>query len=213
FWHKQIYPYQMWLDGLYMGEPFYAEYSAVFGEDNWTDIANQFVWMETHARDPKTGLLYHGWDESKEQQWANKETGCSPNFWGRAMGWYGMAMVDVLDQFPANHPGRDSLIQILNRFAKAITAVQDPASGLWYDILDMPKREKNYKEASASCMFVYALAKAVRKGYIPASYSGIAKKAYDGIIKEFIEIDASGQTNLKGTVSVSGLGGRPYRDG
>jgi len=214
FWHKKIYPWQVWLDGLYMGQPFYAEYAKWARQDTvFDDIARQFINIERHTRDAKTGLLYHGWDESKEQKWANKETGCSPNFWGRAMGWYGMAMVDVLDHFPTDHPGRDSIIGILNRFAKAITAVQDVKSGLWYDILDMPNREKNYKEASASCMFVYTLAKAVRKGYIPATYQLTAKKAYNGIIKEFIEVDANGQTNLKGTVSVSGLGGKPYRDG
>src|SRR6187200_3011669 len=115
FWHKKIYPFQMWLDGLYMGEPFYAEYSMVWNEDNWNDIANQFVWMEKHARDPKTGLLYHGWDESKEQKWANKETGLSPHVWGRALGWYGMAMVDALDHFPKDHPGRKTIIEILKR--------------------------------------------------------------------------------------------------
>ncbi|HNH23125.1 MAG TPA: glycoside hydrolase family 88 protein, partial [Ferruginibacter sp.] len=124
FWHKKIYPWQVWLDGLYMGQPFYAEYAKWARQDTvFDDIARQFINIERHTRDAKTGLLYHGWDESKEQKWANKETGCSPNFWGRAMGWYGMAMVDVLDHFPTDHPGRDSIIGILNRFAKAITAV------------------------------------------------------------------------------------------
>src|SRR5688572_28002987 len=214
FWHKKIYPYQMWLDGLYMGQPFYAHYAKVFHEDTaFNDITNQFVWMERHARDKKTGLLYHGWDESKEQKWANKETGLSPHFWARALGWYGMAMVDALDYFPEKHPGRDSIIAILNRFAKAIVKVQDVKSGLWYDIVDMPTTPRNYKEASASCMLVYALAKGVRMGYLPAFYLVNARKGYAGIIKEFIEKDATGQTNLKGTVSVSGLGGNPYRDG
>lgn len=213
FWHKKIYPYQMWLDGLYMGQPFYAEYAMLFHEDTtFSDITNQFVYMERHARDPKTGLLYHGWDESKQQKWANKETGLSPHFWGRALGWYGMAMVDALDYFPAKHPGRDSIIAILNRFAKAVVKVQDAKSGLWYDIVDMPKEKGNYKEASASCMLVYTLAKAVRLGYIPAAYLENAKKAYAGIIKEFIK-EEDGQVNLHGTVSVSGLGGNPYRDG
>ena len=102
FWHKKIYPYQMWLDGLYMGAPFYAEYAKLFHEDTaFNDIANQFIWMEKHARDAKTGLLYHGWDESKQQKWANKETGLSPLFWARALGWYGDGMVDALDYFPA----------------------------------------------------------------------------------------------------------------
>ncbi|MET0392284.1 MAG: DUF4350 domain-containing protein [Chitinophagaceae bacterium] len=214
FWHKKVYPYQMWLDGLYMGQPFYAEYARLFHEDTaFNDIARQFIYMERHARDPKTGLLYHGWDESKQQQWANKQTGTSPLFWGRALGWYGMAMVDVLDHFPAHHWGRDSIIAILNRFATAVVKVQDARTGLWYDIVDMPDRPKNYREASASCMLVYTLLKGVRKGYLPASYIASATKGYNGIINEFIETDATGLTNLKGTVSVSGLGGNPYRDG
>jgi unsaturated rhamnogalacturonyl hydrolase len=214
FWHKKIYPWQVWLDGLYMGQPFYAEYAMHYRQDTvFDDIARQFVLIERHTRDNKTGLLYHGWDESREQQWANKETGCSPHFWARALGWYGVAMVDVLDYFPEKHPGRDSIIAILNRFVQAVVKVQDAKSGVWYDIVDLPNREKNYKEASASCMLVYTIAKAVRKGYIPAAYMQQAKKGYEGIIKEFIEVDANGQTNLKGIVSVSGLGGKPYRDG
>lgn len=214
FWHKKIYPWQVWLDGLYMGQPFYAEYAKLAKQDTvFDDVARQFINIERHTRDAKTGLLYHGWDESKEQKWANPQTGCSPHFWGRALGWYGVAMVDVLDHFPKDHPGRDSIIKILNRFVAAVVKVQDKQSGLWYDIVDLPKREKNYKEASASCMLVYTMAKAVRNGYIPASYMPYAKKGYDGIVKEFIEVDANGQTNLKGTVNVSGLGGKPYRDG
>ena len=214
FWHKKIYPSQVWLDGLYMGQPFYAEYAMHYKQDSvFDDIARQFINIEKHTRDTKTGLLYHGWDESKEQAWANKETGCSPNFWARAMGWYGVAMVDALDYFPKNHPGRDSIIGILNRFTKAIISVQDAKTGLWFDVLNMPNEPKNYKEASASSMFIYTMAKAVRMGYIPTTYFQQIKKGYDGIVKEFIEVDANGQTNLKGTVSVSGLGGKPYRDG
>jgi unsaturated rhamnogalacturonyl hydrolase len=213
FWHKKIYPSQMWLDGLYMGQPFYAEYAMLFHEDTaFNDIAKQFILMERHARNAKTGLLYHGWDESKEQQWADKRTGLSPNIWGRAMGWYAMAMVDVLDYFPKDHPGRDSIINILNRFAKAVVSVQDAKTGLWYDIVDKKNEPKNYFEASASSMLVYALAKAVRNGYLPASYETYAKKGYEGIIKQFIKSEG-GQVNLHGTVSVSGLGGKPYRDG
>jgi unsaturated rhamnogalacturonyl hydrolase len=214
FWHKKIYPYQMWLDGLYMGEPFYAEYSATFNEPgNFDDIGNQFIWMENHARDKKTGLLYHGWDESRQQKWADPKTGLSPHFWARAMAWYGMALVDALEYFPAENKKRDSLVAILKRFADAIDKVQDPKTGLWYDIINMPNGKGNYFEASASSMFVCAIAKGVRLGLLPASYLNIAKKGYAGILKEFIETDASGQTNLKGTVSVSGLGGTPYRDG
>ena len=213
FWHKKIYPYQMWLDGLYMGEPFYAEYAWLAHEDTaFNDIANQFIRMEQHARDAKTGLLYHAWDESKQQQWADKTTGHSPNFWARAMGWYAAALVDALDYFPEQHPQRKTLIDILNRLVNAIEKVQDKQTGLWYDILNLPTKEKNYPEASASCQFVYAIAKGVRKGYLPVVKIAIAKKGYAGIIKRFIKIE-NGQTNLYGTVKVSGLGGNPYRDG
>ncbi len=213
FWHKKIYDWQMWLDGLYMGQPFYAEYAKIFHEDTcFNDIANQFVWMEKHARDAKTGLLYHGWDESKQQKWANPQTGTSPHFWGRALGWYGMALVDVLDHFPENHPRRPEIIAILNRLADAVVKVQDPQTGTWFDIVDMPKESGNYREASASCMLVYTLAKGIRKGYLPATYKAAIQKGYKGIINEFIKVE-NGQYNLHGTVSVSGLGGNPYRDG
>ena len=213
FWHKKIYPNQMWLDGLYMAEPFYAEYANTFHEDSdFNDIARQFIIMEKNARDTKTGLLYHGYDESKEQKWANKKTGLSPNFWARAMGWYGMGLVDALEYFPETHPQRKALINILNRFAEAITKVQDEKTGLWWDVLNFPNRKGNYPEASASNMFIYALAKGVRLGYLNSSYLPVAKKGYAGIIKKFITND-HGQTNLQGTVSVSGLGGNPYRDG
>lgn len=215
FWHKKIYSWQMWLDGLYMGAPFYAEYAKEMKEDTaFNDVANQFIWMEQHARDPRTGLLYHAWDESREQAWANKKTGASPLFWARAMGWYATALVDALDYFPEQHPKRVALIAILNRLVTAIEKVQDPATGLWYDILayNGPGKEKNYFEASASSQFVYAVAKGVRKGYLPAEKKAIAEKGYAGILQRFIKTE-NGQTNLYGTVKVSGLGGKPYRDG
>ena len=214
FWHKKIYTNQMWLDGLYMGQPFYAEYAMLANEDTaFNDIARQFILMEQHARDANTGLLYHGWDASKEQQWANKQTGVSPNFWGRAMGWYGMAIVDVLDFFPLNHPKRKDLVAILDRLATAVGKVQDKNNGLWYQILDKGTQKGNYVEASASSMFVYAIAKGVRKGYLDKKHLAVADKGYKGILKQFIKRDASGNTKLTGTVSVSGLGGNPYRDG
>ena len=214
FWHKKRYPYQMWLDGLYMAEPFYAEYAALFHEDDaFKDITRQFVLMEQHSRDAKTGLLYHGWDESKQQRWADKTTGRSPNFWGRAMGWYGMALVDALEFYPEQHPGRDSLVQILNRMAAVVQKYQDPASGCWYQVLDKAKEKGNYLEASASCMFVYALAKGVRLGYLPVTYLAVAEKGYKGITKQFVRSAPEGGVNLEGTVSVAGLGGDPYRDG
>lgn len=214
FWHKQIYPWQMWLDGLYMAEPFYAQWAKTFHEDTaFNDIAKQFILMERHARDPKTGLLYHGYDESREQQWADKTTGLSKNVWGRAMGWYGMALVDVIENFPEDNPRRDSLIKILNRFASAAVQYQDKKTGLWYDIIDQAGKGKNYPEASVSSMLVYTLAKGVRLSVLPSSkYLPAAKRAYQGIISNFIKTE-NGQVNLHGTVSVSGLGGTPLRDG
>lgn len=213
FWHKKIYPWQMWLDGLYMGQPYYAEYSLVFAEDNWDDIADQFVWMEKHSRDEKTGLLYHGWDESKQQKWADKTTGKSPHVWGRAMGWYAMGLVDTLEYFPRNHPRRAELIAILEREAAAIEKYQDKKTGVWYDIIDLPDRKPNYIESSASAMFVYAVARGVREGWLPEKYMRVAVRGWNGIKKEFIKINAQGSTDWEGTVSVSGLGGNPYRDG
>ncbi|MBD0373790.1 MAG: glycoside hydrolase family 88 protein [Pyrinomonadaceae bacterium] len=214
FWHKKIYPSQMWLDGLYMGEPFYAEYAATFDEPAaFDDIARQFVLMELRARDARTGLLYHGWDESRKQRWADPQTGRSPNFWGRAMGWYAMALVDTLDYFPKDHPQRGALLAILSRVAAAVEKYQEPKSGLWYQVVDKGGADGNYLEASASSMFVYALAKGVRQGYLPPFYLKVAQKGYEGIRAQFIESAGVGGVNLKGTVSVAGLGGNPYRDG
>ena len=214
FWHKKIYTNQMWLDGLYMAEPFYAEYAAMFHEDaDFDDIAKQFILMETHSRDTETGLLYHGWDESKQQRWANPTTGRSPNIWDRAMGWYAMALVDTLDHFPPQHAKRAELIAILNRLAKAVTRYQDSKSGLWYQVMDKATEKGNFLEASGSSMFVYALAKGVRNGYLPQSYLAVAQRGYKGLVDRFIKKDANGQTNLDGTVAVAGLGGNPYRDG
>ena len=213
FWHKKIYPNQMWLDGLYMGAAFYAQYASVFHDTAaFDDITKQFALAEKYTRDHTTGLLYHAWDESKLQQWADPKTGMSPHVWARAMGWYGMALVDALDYYPAQDAGRATLIQILQRWSKAIAQVQDAKDGLWFDILDAPKDARNYKEASASSMFTRVLYKAVRNGYIGSEYLVNAKKGYDGIVANFI-INDQGQINLKGTVSVSGLGGNPYRDG
>ena len=214
FWHKKIYPNQMWLDGLYMGEPFYAEYSKAFDEpQNFDDIANQFIWMEKHARDAKTGLLYHGWDESKEQKWANKTTGTSPNFWDRALGWYVMAILDVLDTFPKEHPKRPELISIFQRLMPAIVKFQDPEEGCWYQVMDKMDGKGNYLEASGTAMFVYGLAKGVRMGYLDKSYLQNAQKGYQGMVKNFISTDEKGIPHYEKVVLVSGLGGNPYRDG
>lgn len=214
FWHKKIYPSQMWLDGLYMGAPFYAEYSKLFNEpDSFDDVANQIILMNKHAKDPKSGLLYHGYDEAKTQKWADKETGCSPHFWGRALGWYAMTLVDVLDYLPEDHKNRKEIIEIARSLYASIALVQDKSLGVWYQVLDQQDKEGNYKEASSSCMFVYAITKAVRKGYISHIYLDIATQGMKGILNNFIQEDEEGYLNLIDTVYCSGLGGTPYRDG
>ena len=218
FWHKKRYPYQMWLDGLYMAEPFHAQYTKIFEKDEaevkkvYDDIVHQFDLIQKHSLDDKTGLLYHGWDESKEQKWANKKTGTSPHFWSRAMGWYGMAMVDVLDFLPEGHQGRERIIRYLNQFAEAVTKYQDK-TGLWYQVLDQGDREGNYLEASGSAMFTYTFAKGAHKGYLPEKYLEIAEKAYAGILDNLISMEESGIVNLNQVCGVAGLGGDPYRDG
>ncbi len=214
FWHKQRYPNQMWLDGLYMAEPFRAEYASISHDpEDFSDITHQFVLMEQHARDPKTGLLYHGWDESKQERWANKQTGNSSQFWARGIGWYMMALVDTLDYYPANDPGRKQLLAILQREAAAVARYQDPSTGLWYQVVDKPGVKGNYFESSAACMFVYALAKGVRRGYLPEHYLTNADRGYRGILAHFITAAPSGDVSLSNTVKGAGLGGDPYRDG
>ncbi|MDX6191776.1 glycoside hydrolase family 88 protein [Flavobacterium sp. Fl-318] len=213
FWHKQIYPNQMWLDGLYMGEPFYAQYTVTFEDGkNLDDVAKQFEQIQLHATDPKTGLLYHGWDESKEMPWANKETGNSPNFWSRALGWYAMALVDVLDYFPKEHPKQKELVKYLNSVSASLAKYQDQ-SGLWYQVTDKGGKEGNYLEASGSSMFAYAFAKGANKGYLPAKYKKLANKAFDGLTQQLIKTDADGGITLTQACQVAGLGGKPYRDG
>ena len=214
FWHKLKYPAQMWLDGLYMIEPYYAEYTKRFGTtEAYADIVHEFVLMEQKARDPKTGLIYHGWDESRQQFWANKQTGLSQSFWSRAMGWYHIALVEVLDVMDANHPERKKLLEILNRFTIAILKAQDKDTGVWWQITDKGGAEKNYLESSASAMFVYALARSVNKGYISPAYRTAVQKGYAGLLKEFVVKDAEGRTHFTKTVAVGGLGGSPNRNG
>jgi unsaturated rhamnogalacturonyl hydrolase len=214
YWHKQIYPNQMWLDGAYMAEPFRAEYAVTFQQpEDFNDIAKQLLLMDQHMRVAKTGLLRHGWDESKQMKWADTKTGLSPEAWGRAMGWYAMAMVDVLDWFPVDHPQRPELIRALNRTAKAAVAYQDKKTGLWWQVLDKGSEKGNFTESSASAMFVYALAKGVRMRYLPQTDEAAARRGWKGLEETFIKTGADGATSLEGTVKVGGLGGSPYRSG
>ncbi len=213
FWHKKIYPNQMWLDGLYMGSPFYARYTTLFENGaQLNDVARQFDLIQKNLLDPKTGLLFHGWDEQKEMAWADKQKGTSANFWSRSLGWYAMALVDVLDFFPKNHPKRNDLLGYLNSLASNLLKFQH-ASGLWYQVTDKGMLEGNYLEASGSAMFAYAFAKGANKGYLPKEYKGHAHKTFDGITTKLMQVTPEGFTILTNVCAVAGLGGTPFRDG
>jgi unsaturated rhamnogalacturonyl hydrolase len=213
FFHKKIYQHQIWLDGLYMGDPFLAEYAVTFNEPALLDDAiNQLLIGAKRTYDAKTGLYYHAYDESRQQLWADKTTGHSPNFWGRSIGWFFMAVVDMLDYVPQNHPKRPELIAIAKGLTDALSNYQDK-DGLWYQVVDQPTREGNYAEASASSMYMYAIAKAVNKGYIAKKYKIIALKAFNGLTQKLIKTNADGTLSLTHCCAVAGLGGNPYRDG
>jgi len=215
FWHKRIYPHQMWLDGVYMASPFLAEFALTFAEPAaLDDAANQVLLAEKHLRDPKTGLLYHGWDETRSERWANPKTGTSSQFWGRSVGWYAMALVDILELMPEHHPKRAALRAVLDRLSRALLAVQDKPTGLWWQVLDAPGRAKNYREASASAMFVYALGKAVRLGLLDrASFAPAIERGARGLREQIASFDEQERLHLKNICKVAGLGGNPYRDG
>ncbi len=214
FWHKLRYPWQMWLDGLYMGSPFIAEYGEKFEDpEAFDDVVHQLTIMEQHALDSETGLLLHGWDESRLQNWSDDDTGKSLHVWGRAMGWYMMALVDVLDHLPENHPERRAVLDIFKRISTAILPYQSENSGLWSQVLNLPDKEGNYEEATVTCMFAYAMARGVNQGYLDNEFMESARKAYQGLIDHLIRIDSNGVMNITQCCAVAGLGGDPYRDG
>ena len=213
FWHKDIYPRQMWLDGLYMESPFLAEY----GRENkrpedLKEAARQLVTMYADALDKKTGLLYHAYDEARAQPWADKETGCSPNFWGRSMGWYCMALADVMEIITPAHEDFSALGDILRKVLTALAGVQDEQTGCWYQVLDMGGREGNYLEASCSCMFLYALEYARMIGIGSPRLDSALEKAHTGIPSQFVR-EENGLLSLADVCEVAGLGGTPYRSG
>ncbi|WP_238480261.1 glycoside hydrolase family 88/105 protein [Mangrovibacterium lignilyticum] len=214
YWHKKVYPNQMWLDGVYMADPFHAQYGMVFNHPEAIDDAmHQVLTIQKHTHDSKTGLNFHGWDESKEQAWADKETGLSSHVWGRAQGWYAMALVDILEFVPADHPQRAEYLEVLKTVYAAIKKAQDAETGLWYQVMDEPGREGNYFESTCSSMFVYAFAKANRMGYVDDSYTAAANKGFKGMLKNFIKKNEDGTISLTDCCAVAGLGGNPYRDG
>jgi len=213
FWHKLRYQHQMWLDGLYMASPFMAQYGAEFGKPEWIDEAvKQFRLCHKHTFDEKTGLYHHAWDESRSEKWADPVTGHSPNFWGRSIGWWFMALVDVLDFIPQNHDGYADITAMIRGLAASLPKYQDK-DGLWYQVIDQPAREGNYPEASVTTQCMYAIAKAVNKGYIDAKYRQIAEKAYNGLMNKLIVRNPDGTLTLTRCCQVGGLGGTPYRDG
>ncbi|HEX9047974.1 MAG TPA: glycoside hydrolase family 88 protein [Verrucomicrobiae bacterium] len=207
FWHKQRYTNQMWLDGIYMAAPFYVECGTLFNE-GWAfgDAAKQIQLIDEHTYDARTGLNYHGWDAAKVQAWANPVTGCSSNFWGRGEAWYAMALVDVLDFLPKNHPARAQVIATLQKTARGILKWQDAQTGLWWQVLDQGSRKGNYLEGTASAMFVYSLAKGVNQGYLSRDYVPAIEKGYAGIIQNLLKSDADGRWSLTQCCSVAGLG-------
>ncbi|MGY5354591.1 glycoside hydrolase family 88/105 protein [Wenyingzhuangia sp. IMCC45467] len=213
YWHKSNYPWQMWLDGVYMADPFSAQYGATFQTPTAIeDAILQIELVQKHTYDASTGLNFHGYDEKRQQFWADKTTGCSSHVWGRAQGWYCMALVDVLDFIPENHPKRETIIQILKKVYKAVAKAQDKKTGVWYQVMDQPKRTGNYLESTCSTMFVYALAKAYNKGYIGKKYLKVAQKGFQGILKQFIVTNNDDSISIIKCCAVAGLGGKNPTD-
>lgn len=216
FWHKLKYTHQLWLDGIFMASPYLAQYGTTFGEPALADEAvKQILLIDRKTHDSQTGLYYHGWDESREQKWANPENGCSPNFWSRSIGWYGAAIVDALDYLPKETAGRDSVLLVLQGLSKALVKYQDPKSGTWYQVTDQGARNGNYLESSATALFIYTLAKAINKGYIGNEYIEPVQKAFDGMTKNFTRLEEDGTYTITNCCAVAGLGGfgEKYRDG
>ena len=212
FWHKQRYPWQLWLDGVYMGMPFLAQYAALFEEgeqqhESWSEVVKEFQITREQLRDSETGLYYHAWDEKHQQDWADPDTGLSEHFWGRGFGWLTMAIVDVLDFIPEEETElRQPLLDMIQEIAADLKRWQDPETGTWWQIMDRPGAAGNYRESSASSMFTYFYAKAIRNGYLDDRYRSVAQKAYDGLIDEFMLVHADGSVSLTNICLVAGLG-------
>lgn len=218
FWHKKTYPYQMWLDGLYMAQPFYAEYTSRYEaperrDSIYRDICNHFKVVADHTFDPATGLYRHAWDESRGMFWCDPGTGRSAHAWGRALGWYTMALVETLPFIPEGTEGRDGLLAILRHIFDVLPDYADPKSGMWYQVLDQPGREGNWLEATCSAMFTCSLLKGIRLGYLDSGKAGYAKSCWDNLLKEFVTADDEGRTQLERCCAVAGLGGKENRSG
>lgn len=215
FWHKLIYPNQVWLDGIYMALPFYMEYEKRFdAQKDCQDICQQIANVEIRMRDPETGLYYHGYDASRKMYWADPDSGCSPNFWLRAEGWFILGLVDVLEIMKDLPMQAESvhLQHMLLDLAKALSKYQDP-SGLWYQLIALPELEGNYLETSGTALISAALLKAVRLGFLPESFRAVGEKAFYGIVDHRLTKNADGTPCVTGICLVAGLGGEQHRDG
>jgi len=218
FWHKEIYPWQIWLDGLYMQGPFNAQFSSLYGKpEDFEDLVSQVQSVYELLKDPVTGLLYHAYDESRGMRWSDAKTGLSSHFWGRAIGWFCMALVDIYEFLPQDYPKQKDLVRILCSVLDAVLSFQDK-TGLWYQVMDKAGEQGNYLESSCSSMFASVLFKSVRISLVQDSrekerYLRSASKALEGLDKTFLRRDKEGQLHLRGICTVAGLGGNPYRDG
>jgi unsaturated rhamnogalacturonyl hydrolase len=205
FWHKQIYPNQVWLDGLYMAQPFYMEYEKRFNnKKNYKDIYNQFFNVEKHLKDSKTGLYYHAYDSEKQMFWADKETGLSANFWLRALGWFAMALLDTLNLADKGTEDYEHLLKMYKDLIDSVLKYQSP-EGMWYQVPNFPEREGNYLETSGSSIMAYCLMKGARLGFLPAEYSEYGEKAFNGICDKYLST-VDGEMSLGGICLVAGVG-------
>ncbi len=212
WWHKAIYANQVWLDGIFMGLPYYTlaapQLKGKKAIKYYNDAVDQIIKTDKRTYDAKTGLWKHAWDETHTMFWADKETGLSQHTWGRALGWYTMAMIEVLDALPEDYARRGEVIELFQKAMKAVVKYQDKKTGVWYDVLDV-NDPRNYLESTCSSMFAYCLLKGVRKGYLDASFKDAGVKAYNGILKNFIRVNADQTISLTDCCSVSGLGPGP----
>ncbi len=206
FWHKKIYPNQIWLDGLYMVQPFYMEYELKFNDaKNVQDIVGQFSSAYNLTRDNETGLFFHGYDETKEMFWSDNETGLSQNFWTRSIGWFGMALVDTIEKMD-NVEGKDTLLGFLNKYAEAVVNFADKDKKMYYQVTDKGNKEGNYLETSGSCAIAYTLMKAARLGLIDKKYFAFGEEVLDAVIENKLEVTDE-KFVLKDICLVAGLGG------
>jgi unsaturated rhamnogalacturonyl hydrolase len=206
FWHKENLPYQMWLDSLFMGGPIAVHYGHVMGDTSYFDlITRQALLLYQNTVDEKSGLLYHGWDESRTAIWADPVTGKAPEFWGRAMGWFPVALLEIFDFLPTDHKDKKELVCILQNVIKSLIPFQDEITGLWYQVLDQVNDPDNWLETSCTCLFVYAIAKAVRMGYLHEIYLRYAWKGFEGVINR-LGHDEQNQIIIDGICVGTGIG-------